>query len=342
MNTFPMFSICVPVYNTSLYLAQCLRSILYQTDQDFEIILVDDGSTDNSGEICDLFAQKYPDKIFVIHQRNKGLFVTRSVAFRAAKGKIAICVDSDDCLRNDALALIRQKYSETNADVIFYEWSRNSNFVSRCNRLGFDDSSTVLKKEDVLNILFSSRNINNMWIHSISGNALNRVKSYVPDVTLQYGEDLYWNLMIYDSSSFFAYLPEKLYYYRPNKFSITHTFDKTRINDILFVREQLSNFAHTYLSKKDINILKGISCVNIMQVLDVAEMILFSDEKYLIDDLYSSDLYVNSSKDVSGVTMGSLQYRIKFFLFKKRLFLLYKIFCCCIRVLLPVRDFLRG
>ena len=66
------FSVLIPVYNTEKYLEDCLQSVLNQTYQDFEIIIVDDGSTDSSGEICDRYQKENPDKIKVIHKDNQG------------------------------------------------------------------------------------------------------------------------------------------------------------------------------------------------------------------------------------------------------------------------------
>ena len=67
-----LFSVCIPVYNTSKYLDECLRSVLNQTEKDYEIVLVDDGSTDDSPQICDKYAEKYAN-IRVIHKEMKGL-----------------------------------------------------------------------------------------------------------------------------------------------------------------------------------------------------------------------------------------------------------------------------
>ena len=73
----PKLSIIVPVYNTEQYLCQCLDSIISQDNEQIEIILVDDGSTDNSGTICDQYAERYPDYIRVIHKENQGLLLAR-------------------------------------------------------------------------------------------------------------------------------------------------------------------------------------------------------------------------------------------------------------------------
>jgi glycosyltransferase involved in cell wall biosynthesis len=90
-----MLSIVVPVYNVSQYLADCLKSILSQTFQDYEVILVDDGSTDDSGIQCDAFAAS-DERVLVIHQQNQGLSAARNAGIRLAKGKYICFIDSDD------------------------------------------------------------------------------------------------------------------------------------------------------------------------------------------------------------------------------------------------------
>ena len=98
-----MISIIIPVYNVEQYLQECLDSILSQTYSDFEVILVDDGSPDNSGMICDEYARKN-DRIRVIHQKNSGVSAARNKGLDNAKGEWVTFVDSDDWLNSDFLA----------------------------------------------------------------------------------------------------------------------------------------------------------------------------------------------------------------------------------------------
>ena len=88
-------SIIVPVYNVELYLEECIESIIAQTYKDVEIILIDDGSTDKSGAICDKIALK-DERIIVVHKVNGGLSSARNLGIEIAQGKYIIFVDSDD------------------------------------------------------------------------------------------------------------------------------------------------------------------------------------------------------------------------------------------------------
>ena len=97
-----IISIIVPVYNVESYLPMCIDSILSQKFKDFELILIDDGSTDESGKICDKYIKKDP-RIKVIHQRNQGLSAARNSGIEIAKGDFITFIDSDDKVTNNFL-----------------------------------------------------------------------------------------------------------------------------------------------------------------------------------------------------------------------------------------------
>lgn len=112
-------SIIIPVFNVELYVEECIQSIISQSLCDYEIILVDDGSTDKSGEICDLYSQKYKDTIKVIHKVNGGLSSARSVGLSCSNGKYIAFVDSDDRLSEGSLPNILKWIENTDVDMCF-------------------------------------------------------------------------------------------------------------------------------------------------------------------------------------------------------------------------------
>ena len=97
-----MISVIVPVYNTEQYLPRCIESILSQSFTDFELLLIDDGSTDGSGAICDEYAKK-DYRIRVFHQENQGSAASRQFGFEKAKGLYITSVDSDDWVESQYL-----------------------------------------------------------------------------------------------------------------------------------------------------------------------------------------------------------------------------------------------
>ncbi len=111
-------SYIVPVYKVEKYLEECVESILKQSMDDYEIILVDDGSPDNCPAICDAYAEKYPEKIRVVHKQNGGLASARNAGLKVAKGDYIFFLDSDDYLAGDKVKEIYEKAVEFGADVL--------------------------------------------------------------------------------------------------------------------------------------------------------------------------------------------------------------------------------
>lgn len=110
-------SVIVPIYNIEGYISKCIDSILSQTYEDWELILVDDGSTDSSGKICDEYALK-DARIKVIHKKNEGLVEARKTGVSVAQGTFLYHLDGDDFIANDTIELLINKQKETNADVV--------------------------------------------------------------------------------------------------------------------------------------------------------------------------------------------------------------------------------
>ena len=110
-------SVIVPVYNVASYLPQCLESILNQDYEDLQVLLIDDGSTDDSGAICDRFAAR-DSRIQVIHQKNGGAASAKNAGLRAATGKYLSFVDSDDYLEPDVYGFLVKTLEETRADAV--------------------------------------------------------------------------------------------------------------------------------------------------------------------------------------------------------------------------------
>ena len=117
------FSIIVPVYNVKEYLPACMDSLLRQACQDFEIILVDDGSTDGSGMLCDGYQAAYPDQVRTVHQKNGGLGAARNTGIDLARGDYLLFVDSDDLLEESALACLSGHIDNTGADMYTFGFS---------------------------------------------------------------------------------------------------------------------------------------------------------------------------------------------------------------------------
>lgn len=112
----PEVSVIIPVYNVEKYLNRCIDSVIYQTYQDFEIVLIDDGSTDASGEICDKYAMK-DSRIKVIHKKNGGLSDARNVGMDNASGNWIVFIDSDDFIEKIMLEVLYDLVSENDVEI---------------------------------------------------------------------------------------------------------------------------------------------------------------------------------------------------------------------------------
>nr|QCO71487.1 Glycosyltransferase [Streptococcus suis] len=119
-NQIDFISVVVPVYNVDSYLRECVDSLLEQTIDNYEIILVDDGSTDQSGNICDEYAKK-SSKIKSFHKSNGGLSDARNFGVKQSFGNLITFVDSDDCVRNDYLELLYTPFEKRVCDLSIIE-----------------------------------------------------------------------------------------------------------------------------------------------------------------------------------------------------------------------------
>ena len=129
----PKISIIVPVYNVEKYIRPCLDSIIVQTYQDWECILVDDGSTDGSGAICDEYAKK-DSRFVVVHKQNEGVAKARITAFEHSKGELITFIDSDDYVSPEYLVKLSNPILEDDADMVSCDYCKVENDVIKMPR----------------------------------------------------------------------------------------------------------------------------------------------------------------------------------------------------------------
>lgn len=118
-----LISVIVPVYNVEKYIDKCINSIINQTYKNLEIILVDDGSPDNCGNICDEYSKK-DNRIIVIHKENGGVSSARNIGIKNAKGKWITFVDSDDWIENDYVEKLSKIGIQNKAEVVLCGYNR--------------------------------------------------------------------------------------------------------------------------------------------------------------------------------------------------------------------------
>lgn len=215
----PKISIIVPVYKVENYLSQCVDSILNQTFADWECILVDDGSPDGSGVICDEYAQK-DARIHVIHKENRGVSAARNTGLSAAQSEYIYFIDSDDYVEREALELLLSKAKQSEADIMVhgivndYIYKHSSTAVKYVS-LPEKDYSTILEMADRWGLLKGP--VNKLFKNSIIIN-----KSLRFDESISYGEDTKFTFEYLVHCHSIAFVPRHLYHYCfRNKDSLT-------------------------------------------------------------------------------------------------------------------------
>lgn len=155
-NTYMKLSIIVPVYNVKQYIDKCITSILDQSFKDFELILVDDGSTDGSGDVCEAYA-KLDHRIRVYHQLNQGQAVARNFAIRKANGDYIGFVDSDDWIQPEMYEHLINAAQNKNADIVVCRLQTVSEEENVMDILGYEDSFVMDKIKATTEILLDHK-----------------------------------------------------------------------------------------------------------------------------------------------------------------------------------------
>lgn len=227
------YSILIPVYNVEPYLPQCLDSVLSQTFTDYEVILVDDGSTDGSGDICDRYQQKHPERIRVIHKINQGLISARREGIRVAAGDFCVFVDSDDFVEPDLLMKIEAyRGGDPEIDVLLYSFRyfRDGKAADRYPAAFHDGCTWYDDKTALYEALAFTNKITTIWTKAIRRKLL---LSDPTDYTAYYGknmaEDLLQSLYPITAARKIRYVDAVLYNYRINTDSISHSYRLARI-----------------------------------------------------------------------------------------------------------------
>ncbi len=213
-----MISVIVPVYMVEEYLSDCIDSLVNQTYKNLEIILVDDGSKDSSGAICDRYANNHKN-IKVLHKKNGGLSSARNEGLKLAQGQFVSFVDSDDYLDLDMYAKMIEEQKEYNADIVI------------CGRLYVHGQKKVFREKANIKKVMTSAEAIALMNTSILGyydvaawDKLYR-KALFDGIEYPIGkisEDWYTTYKVLDRANIIFYNSEPLYYYRQRANSITH------------------------------------------------------------------------------------------------------------------------
>lgn len=211
-----MITVIVPVYNVEKYVSQCLESIIKQSYQDLEIIVVDDGSTDKSGIICDELAQR-DKRITVYHTDNHGLSAARNYAIDRAKGECIAFLDSDDWLETNAYERLISIATENNADVISFRFYQE--YVNRTEESEKAREVFTVEGEDILKALVLEHRIgHDVWDKFYKASLFESIR--YPEGRIF--EDKATTYQILQKAQKLVYIPDCLIHYRNRENSLSN------------------------------------------------------------------------------------------------------------------------
>ena len=236
------FSVILPIYNVEKYLRECVDSILSQSYTDYEIILVDDGSKDSSGKICDEYAEK-DERVKVIHKQNGGLSDARNVGTEFASGQYIIYVDSDDYITSvDFLKDVKDRIDTCNSDVVLYKFSKlydESGKIDECN-FSLDFAADISDSDDFLyEIVKRDAYYGMAWIKAFRREIAERNGIVFEKGLL--GEDMDWYFHLVLCASTYSVIDKSYIAYRQRSGSITSTHKLKNLTDFICILEKWSD-----------------------------------------------------------------------------------------------------
>lgn len=268
------FSIIVPVYNVEKYLNECIDSILKQTFNNYEIVLIDDGSTDKSSKICDSYKEKNPEKIIVIHKENGGLSDARNSGIKISRGEYLIFIDSDDYICDDYfLEKINALLSKKDIELLIYG---NKKYYEKNKKY---KPKMLLKSnlEEVDIELLINQNYFKAcaWDKVIKRKILIEENIFFP--IGRFSEDIEWCAKLLKKINLrkIAVLNENIYVYRQRENSISKKVNEKNVKDIYeMIKKEIekstsekANIVNSYLAYEYSILLGWISTKKISKEL---------------------------------------------------------------------------
>lgn len=238
MNS-PLVSICVPFYNTALYIERCVRSIMEQTYPNIEYVFVNDGSTDDSFAVLENILKEYPErnkKVNIItNDRNRGTAYSRRIYTENAHGEYITCVDSDDYVELDMVQCLVDKALKTKADVVVAGYYyKNGDYTEICEPHQCDDGL------DFTSLVLSS-SLNSMWGKLFIRSLFTEGRSCFAPEGLDYGEDRLMLLFLSTKVINVATINQPFYHYIHRSDSITQNKNERHFRCLIRFWQEVDN-----------------------------------------------------------------------------------------------------
>ena len=246
----PILSVIIPCYGVEKYLDRCMESIVSQTLNDIEIIMVDDGSPDAVPDMCDTWAKK-DNRIRVVHKKNGGLGYARNSGLELAAGKYVTFIDSDDFVKNEMFDVLVKKAEETDADAVFCGYLREKYDGTWLSILDFPKETYMNKtkyEEYVLSMIASAPKIKKERLYTMSVWHAIYKRSVISDNRIKFpserdivSEDIPFQVDFMKCANKAIFVPESFYYYCLNSSSLSSSFRAEKFEKLISLRKLLIN-----------------------------------------------------------------------------------------------------
>lgn len=217
-------SVIVAVYNAAPTLEKCIDSILNQTFNDFELLLINDGSSDGSKDICDNYAKK-DARIRVFHRKNAGISATREFGINKAQGEYSIHVDSDDWIEKEMLYSLYSKAISSIADIVicdfFIDTNEKSDYIKQ--------KPTSLDSIQIIKDILKGKIMGSVWNKLVKQKLYNKFNIHFP-TGINFCEDVYVIISLLKNTERIEYIPKPYYHYEMNPKSLSHNPTKETFN----------------------------------------------------------------------------------------------------------------
>ena len=327
-----LISIIVPIYNVEKYLNKCIESIVNQTYENIEIILIDDGSNDNSGIICDEYAKK-DNRIIVVHKENGGVSSARNKGLKIAKGEWISFVDADDWIEQIFCQTLLNKVTQEQADIALCGYNRITD--NRKKKINANNQEVFLNSNEYLvKSLNPQTGFGFCHMRLIKKEVL---KSISFNERIEVGEDALFNIQLSTYIKKAVFLKQPLYNYRINNQSVVKRYDENYANKYLKSMKIIEEYIwQEYNEENEENIEIKQNYYNFVAyhiMLIIVNYCYHPDNKMcnvqrknMLKEVINNDLFIIGLKK-SNYNNISLTRKITLYTLKHKLYWLTAIIC---------------
>lgn len=324
-------SVIIPVYNSEKYINQCIDSVLDQTYNNIELILINDGSTDNSLEILKKYKSKF-SQIKIINQNNSGVSYSRNIGLKTATGDYIMFIDSDDIIIKNYIEQMMEYLQKNNLDIIKSSYKKFKKDISNCINVSFfKENYKIINKNEINKLFIETTNFNSSCMQIINKKIIDNNKIEFEN-NIGFAEDFLFTYKVFEVANKIGYINNNGYVCRENIKSISRTgqinkqikncLDTIKSYKILYNDKNYEDVSNKILLHITY-LIRSISVKNISYNTFKNELCKFFDN-ILWKELKKNKLKIKNRKKINKI-LSKLIYKEKIFLiyFYIKIFQLY-------------------